>query len=441
MSDAERRFRTLSADLLADLRSSEVLLLNHVGEDTHFLRLNRNQVRNAGHVHQESLRVELIDAERAAMATVPLSGHRDGDLAQAREVLDRLRAQLSHLPPDPFLHFATERCDTRHCSDGRLPPAQDAAEDLIAAGGDLDLVGSLAWGEMTFGFANSLGQFNWHSDDSFHADWSVHGDDRGAVKQSYSGFAWEREFVAGKLAYARDTLGLLQRTPKVLSPGRYRAFLEPTALNGLLQIVGSEGFGLKSHRTAQSPLLRMSRDGVRLNEQVSLVENHAGGRTPRFNQAGFIKPEEVELVRDGVYGAALADPRSAKEYGEAVNCANEHPESLEMAGGALHQDHILDTLDTGIYLSDLWYCNLSDRSRCRITGMTRFACLWVEHGEPVAPINVMRFDESMYFVLGDGLVALTEEHERIFDTTTYERRSEASAMVPGALVDGFRFTL
>jgi predicted Zn-dependent protease len=102
---------------------------------------------------------------------------------------------------------------------------------------------------------------------------------------------------------------------------------------------------------------------------------------------------------------------------------------------------VFSTLDTGLYISNLWYCNFSDRNHCRITGMTRFACLWVEQGRPVAPVNVMRFDESIYHILGDCLEGLTREHEYILDPGSYTWRSHASARLPGALVNDFTLTL
>ena len=73
--------------------------------------------------------------------------------------------------------------------------------------------------------------------------------------------------------------------------------------------------------------------------------------------------------------------------------------------------------------------------------MTRFACLWVENGVPVAPLNVMRFDESIYHMFGDKLLSLTDEREHIYETSTYHQRSEDSALLPGALIDDFAFTL
>ena len=67
-----------------------------------------------------------------------------------------------------------------------------------------------------------------------------------------------------------------------------------------------------------------------------------------------------------------------------------------MAPGSSPRDDTLAALDTGVYVGNLWYLNFSDRPACRVTGMTRFASFWVESGRIVAPVNVMRFDDSVY---------------------------------------------
>ncbi len=112
-----------------------------------------------------------------------------------------------------------------------------------------------------------------------------------------------------------------------------------------------------------------------------------------------------------------------------------------MAPGTVDHDHVLRELGTGLCINNLWYLNFSDRMNCRLTGMTRFATFWVENGEAVAPTNVMRFDDSVYRMLGDGLTGLTATREFIPESGTYERRSTASMRLPGAFVDGFRLTL
>lgn len=437
----EDHFRALASRAFDGLADGEVLLLNLEAEESDFVRINRARIRQAGHVRQQSLHAELIRDNRSVHGVLALTGDPDADSQALQAQLDALRPQLAHLPEDPYLYYASEPHDTRHEGDNRLPSAQEVVEHWLDAARGLDLAGIWSSGRMVRGFANSLGQFNWHSDYSFNADWSVHdGVDR-AVKQQYAGFQPLPDAIPRRLDQARDTLALLARKPRTLTPGRYRVFLAPAAVNELMHLLAWGGFGLKSHRTAQTPLIRMAREGFVLDSRVNLTEDHVHGLTPCFTGGGFIKPERVELVARGRYGDCLASARSAREYGTQVNCGVEHPESLVFAGGGLPQDGILKALGTGILISDLWYCNYSDRNHCRITGMTRFACLWVEDGQAVGPVNVMRFDESLLHVLGDRLEDLTTECEHILDSATYGHRSETSARLPGLLVDGFTFTL
>jgi predicted Zn-dependent protease len=73
--------------------------------------------------------------------------------------------------------------------------------------------------------------------------------------------------------------------------------------------------------------------------------------------------------------------------------------------------------------------------------MTRFSCFWVENGEIQAPINVMRFDDSVYDLLGRNLLGLTSERDFILDASSYGQRSNSSMELPGALVKEMCFTL
>jgi predicted Zn-dependent protease len=434
-------FNELSGKLFALLKGQEVLLLNLQGEESDFVRLNQARIRQAGSVKQQSLQLNLVCANKQNSASFQLSGHLQTDFEQAKFWLLQLREQQPLLPEDPYLNIATQVQNTTYVGENRLPEAGQVVEEIVSAAAGLDLVGIWASGVMISGFANSLGQFNWHSDANFNFDWSVYLKNDKAIKQNYAGFEWQPEVLQQKLDYAKETLELLARPAKTIEPGRYRVYLTPAALHEITCLLGWGGFGLKSHRTAQTPLLKMSRDGVTLNPKVTLVENHNQGLTPRFTSTGFIKSDAVTLIENGKYQSTLNAARSAKEYGEAVNSHSEQPQSLHINAGSLPQSDVLNALDTGIYVSNLWYCNYSDRSHCRITGMTRFASLWVENGQPVAPINVMRFDETLYHMLGDNLIDLTQEREHILDASTYESRSEASAMLPGALVDQFCLTL
>jgi hypothetical protein len=187
----------------------------------------------------------------------------------------------------------------------------------------------------------------------------------------------------------------------------------------------------------------MVEDGVRLHPDVTLINNTRDGVAPNFQEAGFLKPDQVTLIETGVFRDCLASPRSAQEYGVPTNGASgaESPESIDMAAGNLPREAVLSQLDTGVYINNVWYLNYSDRPACRMTGMTRFATFWVENGAIQAPLNVMRFDESIYRILGDNLIDLTAERELILDADSYHQRSTDSGRLPGALVEAFTFTL
>ena len=98
-------------------------------------------------------------------------------------------------------------------------------------------------------------------------------------------------------------------------------------------------------------------------------------------------------------------------------------------------------LGHGLYISNLWYLNLSDRPAGRITGMTRFATFRVQRGRIVAPVDVLRFDDSLYRMLGSNLEALTRETELLLSADSYRSRHLTSARLPGALVREIAFTL
>jgi predicted Zn-dependent protease len=434
-------FHTVADALQHRLRPSETLLLNFAGETSDFIRFNHARVRQAGSVTRRRLTLDLIEAERHAAGEAELAGRLADDLPQLAELIETLRAQREHLPPDPYLNFAVDGRSTNDRVASVCPDPAEALDAIIDAADGLDLVGIWAAGAVYTGFASSHGQRNWHACDSFNLDWSCHHAGDKAVKANYAGMQWDVSALQQRMAAARADLAHVARKPQTIRPGKYRAFLAPRAVRDVIEMMAWGGFGLKSQRTGQSPLQQLQTGERRLHPTVSLIENNQRGLVPRFTQQGFIQPDQVSLIRNGAHDEALVDARSAREYEVAVNAAGEWPGSLDMSPGTLPATDILDALGTGLYVNNLWYLNFSDRNQARITGMTRFACFWVEDGQIRAPVNVMRFDDSIYRMLGDNLLDLTADRELLLDAGTYRGRSSASAVLPGALIEDLAFTL
>jgi predicted Zn-dependent protease len=444
-------FYGLADTLCAKMTGSEVLLLNFNGEETDFVRFNMSQVRQPGHVQQRYLRIELIDGQRHTSATLTLSGGsecRNGrdesvDLPRSIAVIEQLRQRLTELPEDPHLLYNTESTSSETQSDHRLPAANEVVDQILRAGIGHDLVGILAMGSICAGFANSLGQRNWFASHSANFDWSFYLRADKAVKCAYAGVEWKADQFQAKVDGALEQLSVLEREPRTIPPGNYRVFLAPGALADLVGMLNWGSLGLKSYETKQTSLLRMITNKATLDASVTLRDNTADGVTANFQSQGFLKPDHVELISAGTHADWLVSPRSAREYGVTANGADdwESASCLELAAGTIPQAQILEQLGTGVFINNVWYLNFSDRPACRITGMTRFACFWVEDGQIVAPINVMRFDETLYRALGENLIGLTQEREMILDAGSYSRRATSSARFPGALIDDFHFNL
>ena len=434
-------FFALAGDLTATLRAREVLFCNLDAEDSDFVRLNGNRVRQAGSVRHRALGLTLIADDRQVEGRAELSGIADEDRALATALLGRLRDRLPHVPADPYLHFSQEATASNRRVGDDLPPAEAAVAELIGAADGLDVVGIWASGAISAGLASSLGHRHWHESTSFHLDWSAYLRQDKAIKASLGGLLWAPQRLAEQVASVRARLEIMAHPPRTPSPGRYRAYLAPAAAQELMDMLAWGGFDLKSQRTAQTPLLRLLRGERTLSPAIDLREDHGRGLVPGFTAEGFIKPASVPLITAGRCAEALVDARDGREYGVPVNAAGGAPESLALAAGELPDEQVCTQLGEGLYIGNLWYCNWSDRNDCRITGMTRFATFWVEGGTIVAPLAVMRFDDSLYHLLGDRLEALTQHRELLLSADTYDGRSTASALLPGILVSGLDLTL
>jgi predicted Zn-dependent protease len=436
-------FAGVANSLTSQLQGDEVYTAYLAAEDSDFCRFNHGRIRQVGHVVQQQLTLSLISRERHIQSDVMLTGAWEIDRDRIRSAMSWMRAALTELPEDPFMQYAREVRNTELIQANRLPSADEMVSDIVRQADGLDLVGFLGAGGIYRGFANSLGQRNWYETYSHNFGWSCYLEADKATKSSYAGFEWDSSELASKIGESRQALADLARPQRDMRPGKYRAYLAPAAVSEITDLLGWSSFGVKAQRTMQSPLIRLVKNEQSLHSAVNIAEHTAQGVAPNFDGAGFIRPERVELISGGRHVGALASSRSAREFGvDAAGCnSQESPESLEILPGSIDSSAILEALGTGLYINHLWYMNYSDQNACRMTGMTRFATFWVENGEVVAPVPVMRFDETLYDLLGKNLVGFTDRSEFILGSSTYLQRATTSSRLPGALVETFNLTL
>ena len=436
-------FDEVLAALTQKLHTDEQFTLRLRGEVSQFTRFNRAKVRQTGIVRDGNLQLKLICQQRSSSIEFPFTGDSELDLPQALAALAALRVEIPQLPIDPYLVLPTGNATSHEIHAGALLPDAQVVGSLLPVVNNLDFTGLYAAGTVLRGYADSSGQKHWFATESYTLDYSLFTSTGQAVKGTLAGSHWDDAAYQAKIAESKTQLARLERPLKTIERGKYRTYLAPAATADLLGMLSWGGISEAALQQGRSCFGALQREEQYLSPQLTISENFQHGLVPRFNELGEIAPAHLTLIDRGRLANTLVNARTAKEYQKPANGANrgESLRSAEIGTGELTPDRILATLDTGLYLSNLHYLNWSDRPTGRITGMTRYACFWVEGGEIVAPIANLRFDESLYRCWGDNLLALTTNVEFIPDVDTYSNRQLGGSWVPGLLVEDFTYTL
>lgn len=451
MSPAEKAhayFKALSGRILSQAKSGEELSLALSGENTDFVRWNRSRIRQNTSVTQLNLIFHFQMGSRQVSYEVNATHNLEADLQTLQSLLERARKEVEVLFEDEFVVPMKNYGVSETFFQGGDLELNKVGAEITALTEKVDMAGILVVGPQYRAHANSKGQNHWFSTETFYLDYSLYtknieGENK-AVKGVFAGSEWNSDLLAKELKMNRTKLQLLERKNKSIERGAYRVFMEPSATSDLVGMLGWGALSYNSFKTGGSALNQLILGEKSLSPLVSISENFQLGLVPPFNSLGELPSEKtLPLISAGQLKNLLINSRSAKEYQIASNGAEswESPRSLDMAGGTLPLDQAVQKLGRGVYLSNLHYLNWSDQRSARVTGMTRFACFWVEDGEIQAPIKDMRFDESLYRCLGDQLEAVTVEQMIDPSTDTYYSRGLGGKKVPGLLIKDFTFTL
>jgi len=446
--DMEARFGRACDALFGALKGGEALAVEFEGEDSTFLRFNRGKVRQLGSVERADLTLRFYANGRTLGSGTGLTGDADADAKACAALVERLRGLAAGLPEDPFQVLPAATGSSREEFAGRMPDGARLVEEVLEPGDAIaragaDFVGLHAQGPVCRGAAASSGARHWFATEIFAADWSAYLPNGKAVKSCYAGREWDGAEWRRRLAAELPRLEALDRPERILPPGEYRVWLAPDAVDAFLPFFSRMGLSERAYREGSSAWTALRDGRKKLSPKFSLAQDFSLGAEPRFNESGELAPERLPLVEGGAFANAIVSSRSEKQYGAVSNAAPEWEgvRSPSVASGDFDDAKALEAIGTGLYVSNLHYLNWSDFDSARVTGMTRFACVWVEDGKIVAPIKDLRFDESLYRLWGDKLEAVGSRRAFVAETGSYLIRNLGGSLVPGMLIDGMTFTL
>jgi predicted Zn-dependent protease len=365
---------------------------------------------------------------RAVSVTVAV----DGKVARAQTtrvevpsleaLVDRALAAAALRPADPdFPGFAPPAPvpAVEHWDDGTAgaTPDQRAAivAAFVAAGDGLEAAGYCSTEASTHVLVSTTGQRAVSRATTAQLD-GIHratadaagdpdGDAGGAAGDTADGFAQATSVrladldgaACGARAAGKAVTG---RHPIELPPGSYEVVLEPRAVASALVYPAYMGFTGKSHADGTS--------FVHLGEQQwdATIDIWDDASDPRalgttFDAEGTPKAR-LDLVRAGVSVGLTHDRRSAHLAGVAPtghSIGNEafggYATDLFLGGGDASPDELVGGIERGLLVTDLWYNRILDPKTQVVTGLTRNGLFLVEDGRVIAPVQNLRYTQSI----------------------------------------------
>lgn len=436
-------FKSIADFVLSEMLDDEKISISFSGEKSYFMRFNKAKVRQNGSVEQGYFDFTFWKKNRTYNFGFGIKMNMDEDKKKAEEVLQAAREIILLLPEDTYQAIPESAETSESVHSGRLLPEDRIPEAVLKPAQDLDFTGIYSQGTICEGVITSSGASHWFQTDSFNLDYSVWLENGRGIKSLYSGTEWKNAEYKAKLQAARSGLKVLNMPAKKLPPGKYKAFIAADALVDVIDFFSWNGFSEREMQQGASAYLALREGREQFSEQFNLMQDFSLGLESAFNANGESAPEKLTIIEKGVLKNTLVSLRTQNQYGVKSNGAptGENMRAVVIGEGTLAEADILKELRTGIYISNFNYLNWSDTASARITGMTRFACLWVEDGNVIAPIADMRWDESLYNMFGAHLLAVTKERHIFAATGTYGGRSMGGCLLPGILVKDFNCTL
>ena len=236
--------------------------------------------------------------------------------------------------------------------------------------------------------------------------------------------------------------------PVKMPAGEYPVVLAPAALGELLTWLGFTAFNGLAHVEGRGAL--EGRLGTRVvAPQVNLSDSpRYPGTLPRGFDAEGVPKAPLPLIQDGVAHAVIHDTRSAarvgaRSTGHALAPGGSGwgpvPTNLVLVGGSAESEaELCRGVERGLYLTRLWYVNAVRPKETVLTGVTRDGTFLIEDGAITAPVEDLRFTDSVLRLLS-GVEAMTAATRLVSEGEFYGRRFASGVVAPAARIAAMRF--
>ncbi|MGQ0833097.1 MAG: TldD/PmbA family protein [Microthrixaceae bacterium] len=197
--------------------------------------------------------------------------------------------------------------------------------------------------------------------------------------------------------------------PISLPPGSYEVVLEARAVASVVLFPAWLGFNGKAHAEGTS-FVQLGE--AQMDERIEIWDDATDPRSlGRAYDAEGTPKRRLDLVRHGVTVGLAHDRRSAalagvEPTGSSVGSEafGGYPGDLFVGGGDETLGQLVASVERGLLVTDFWYNRILDPKTQVVTGLTRNGLFLIERGEVVAPVQNLRYTQSVIGALAPGRV-------------------------------------
>jgi PmbA protein len=277
-----------------------------------------------------------------------------------------------------------------------------------------------------------------------------------AAANGCSGYAEQTAWRAANIdpaavAHAAAEKAARTKGASELTPGVYRAVLEPYALADLLDYFSHDSFGGLGLLEERSYL--SGRIGTQvMDEKITIADDPLDprGLPKAFDFEGTPK-RRVMLIENGIARGVVWDRATAARAGNGTSTTGHAgpldsrdwgplPYSLSVAtGDAESADELAELIGDGIYITRLHYLGVVDPRGGVVTGMTRDGTFRISGGAIGEPLVNLRFTVSVPDLLGD-VYGLTRSASLVNSQNFYGERYPYGVLAPAIAAARFNIT-
>ena len=242
--------------------------------------------------------------------------------------------------------------------------------------------GLYAGGTIVRGNRNSKGQRHWFSTHTFFLDYSLY-DGPQAAKGSYAGSHWDDRRLGHQPGPYAQPAGAARPAgagsgPRPLSQPTWRRAPSPN----WSAMMGWNALSVRRWSRAAARSRSWPERELASPRCCSCRKTFALGLAPRFNCLGEVSAPALALIEEGELRNLLVSSRTAKEYGLPATPPTKAKARVRWTSAPARCTRRTSCSNsTAACPANLHYLNWSDPVSARVTGMTRYACFWVEGGE------------------------------------------------------------